>query len=203
MHMNSNENASKHWNSDTDVPRDPLADALRREAMQERPAFSADLHARMLHGVREPQRGLRMPRPLAFPRWIPVAAAATLFIAITVAASWVMRTRATSKAALPIVSNQKSVPANRVIAMADIHTATSRTIDLAGQFSRGAWPPPLTVRLPVARAGSAPAKQNRPVDSPKWVLADLTHPSAETQDRLNQAIPPEVKILLSIARAQQ
>jgi hypothetical protein len=186
--------------------RDPLADRLRSEAMAERPAFSRELHLRVLERVRETKLATEMPRGIGKGRWLAIAAAVLIVAAAGLTAFQIThlqhlpgQTRSLplgdqtprSSALQPVLSNE--VP------------STFLAVGNAGVFSARLWPPEITLSLPIARSSAPPISEHSPATaeavislpgSPDWLLDKLQEQTSSVQSTLVELIPPQARALL-------
>jgi len=179
--------------NENEFPNDALTDALRRQAMAERPAFSPELHERLVQSVHDERIAGSAPRPLRIGQWY--AAAAAVLIACGLAA-YVMR----SQSVLPTI---RSSP----IVTNVTNPLPAPAADLGGIVTAQIWPPKLTVQLPSTEAGislisqprqAPPQQANNRASLPDMLFAMLQEPTTGANGALKDVMPPEISLLADV-----
>jgi hypothetical protein len=200
--MNRNDDSFDRWDDADPSADDPLRQHLRREAMAERPAFSRELHEQILRHVQTAQDSSTLPQRRLSVRWLPLAAAAMILIALGFTAAWLIKPKpALSPPHLVVdVPNVDDHPSP--LAAAELHTATARTLAWADDFSRGDLRGVVTLKVPLLPAQlvspSHPVSSQMTRRPPRRLLNMPT-----TQQVMDEVLPPEVKLLLTVATRQQ
>ena len=201
-------------------PSDPLAERLRREAMQERPDFSRQLHQRILRQVRAIDRRARQrsSNPSLVPwhdhwRWFAVGAAAAGIVGYMAISPWWMQAHRAepddSKAIVRNIPQRSTEPQSPVSSLA----AVEHTVNVGGILYARLLPPGITVRLPEnivdqppapERVELQPASTTAPPGSPEWLFGSVEQPWKDSASAaLADVMPPEAHFLIGLARSQQ
>jgi hypothetical protein len=179
-----NNDKSYRDESDGDERFDELADRMRREAIDERPEFSAELHRRIVSRVRaERIEGKRLRISLL--RWAPIAAAVA---ACVIAAIWIHYEQPALRPAPPgeIAIN---VPGLSVAQPAATPGDASLAIDFSGLLSANLSPSGITLSFP--RIVAASDESDSQPGSQQSLFAAMAN-----------VMPPDVRDMLELPQAQ-
>jgi hypothetical protein len=184
-----------NWNDEPTSEGEGLGEKLAREAMAERPPFSAELTQRILD--RLDREGSASPR--SWRKWA-IAAAAMLALSGVI---WLMVYGAHEH---PVIV--KNIPRPPAGTMPMDLPSMDLSIDFSGVLSARLIPPEITVASPVTETAAADAPESQPdqsvtssavADSPQWLVAAITSPASSAQAALAEVMPPEIKDLLGLA----
>lgn len=171
---------------------DSLEARLRREAADERPAFSRELHSRMMNQISAERSARKW-------RWPALAAAAAIVLGVTF---YLLNEPLTPERA-EVVQTTEGISSEPLV-IPDL------SVNVGGIISAQLWPPGVGLELPVDLGGKAtanesqsPAIQKEPQGAPDWILAQLDEPSNSAQAALASALPPEVRVLIAFATSQR
>ncbi len=200
--MSRDDDRIDHWDDADPSADDPLRQHLRREAMAERPAFSQELHARILrHANATQDRSPAPQRPLRL-GWLPLAAAAMILIALGLAAAWLIKPKPAPAPPDVVVIAPKIDDDPPPLAATELHTVTARTLAWADDFSRGDLRGDVTLKVPIHAPQLISLAPHAPTHTPKRPPARLLS-IPTTQQVMDEMLPPEVKLLLTVATRQQ
>jgi hypothetical protein len=166
-----------------------LAQRLREDALRHRPEFSESLHRRICesiewtHTTSTPAVDDTLPRPIQRSRWLTVALAASLLLAVLV--RW-QTSRTAPVAQLPVaapVDPRVTEEARPAVAPPPGSSPTEHTVDplLAGETTEIA---PATL---VADAGGMLARIDRTLASSQWAF--LEHDARVTWQFVTHVLP--------------
>jgi hypothetical protein len=170
-----------------DLSGDALGQRLRREGMAERPAFSEELHRRILDGIDG-----RLVKRIVWPRW--VAAAAVLMLC-----GWAaIALRPVHHATLTVGPTEIV----GVVPQAAVDVPAPRiTVEFGGIVSGQLWPPRITVNSQISEPVDAPVGPR--LGSPEWMLACFEEPARSAQAALADVAPANVGTLLGLDSGRQ
>jgi hypothetical protein len=192
-------------NMSNDNPNDELANRLRREAMAERPAFSHELHERILQQLdNEPQReGPSLSIKLALFAY----AAGTIFIAAGLMFYWASQRNADPTKDIANIERPHSYPAPQSNGL-DIASLNTQLTDL---LSSNPWPDLISIPFPSASddAVASPDIQSEPPAPPahqqglpEILIAMLQEPATHADGSLADLMPPQVRDLAGLVGFQ-
>jgi hypothetical protein len=175
---------------------------LHQAAMAERPAFSPEIHQRIMHGIGKAESHRQSSRTNLTP-WLVGAAAMLLLSAGVTSVNWWIRSHRLGErtstattagnrrtgAPIPTPAPAASPPSAQPIQLA---------INLGGVISARAWPPQVSIGSPTG-AADVPAPEQLPVQpidsplgSPEWLLARLQQPASSARAALLGLMPPSL-----------
>ena len=191
---------SPHSSPDSREPHDAMARRLRAEALAHRPAFSPQLHDRILNHIHG-QAAAKPPHMAFRARQIVRYAAAIAILAVVLAASWRARPRRTSMPSNVVV--KKNVQP-RPQAPDVSSTPPSLEFRIAGVASGNLLPPRIEFQLPsldLPRPDPQPTAINSTsADLPDRLLSGLRTPVASANESLTDVIPPNFRMLFPLVR---
>jgi hypothetical protein len=185
-------NNHKPTSEDDGFSPDALAEALRREAIDERPAFSMNLHSRIIESVNG--SGAEKSSRRSRVRWWSAAVAAALVIGAGAWAAWMNRPQTADPTQVIARGPTTDVPGVR-----------PRPIDLRRLVRQEYLQARLVVPIDPALLGlTADAAQPTttpaasPPPFPKGLIAAF-RPRDDAKLALSRLVPPEVRILGKLA----
>ena len=184
-------------NDSPDGQTDPLIEQLRQDALADRPAFSPELHQRILRHVRAAQ-----PRTQTAVRyWSRIAAvAASLLICLWVA----HRPHRTIPAGKPEVAQRVSIPTSMPQPMVSAGPFIPSELHIKGLVSATLWPPEIQVELPINLA-VAQVPEPQPVAEsaglPQVLLNALQQQTNDANAALSGVVPANLRDLLVEVRS--
>jgi hypothetical protein len=193
-----------------DAP-DPLANALRHEALSERPEFSEPLFYQTLQQIRRERLSTdgrqaqgALPRGPAIWRWfIPAAAIAAIALFIPLLSRSL---RSEKSDAPPIIAQITPQPAD--------NTATAGfSMNIDNIVYERLWPPGITLSLPTVAIGTTPpAASDQPAPQgaataalpglPDLLFVSLGESAASATAELADVLPPEDRFLIGLVGLQ-
>lgn len=206
--MNIDDGSSTEFDGRQAGARDPLADRLGREAMAERPAFSPELHHRILKRVRGERLFVKSPQRFWPGRWPTIAAAAAILAVSGLIAFWIARSHSAPVPNPPasVVENVLPLPPKAQepsISAAPASVAVS--VNLGGVLSARLFPPEISVSLPtvsISLLSQPPEAQAAPSTtlpgSPDRLLESLLEPMSSAQVALIDVMSPIIRVLIGL-----
>jgi hypothetical protein len=162
---------------------DPLADTLRRQAMAERPAFSEELHHRIMDSAKQPS-GLGGRRSL-------LAIAASVILA---AGIWAASQFMQSPPPAVVVAN---VSPNHAVAA--VPASLDMSVDINGIVSAGFFPPQVHIDLPIPANSTEPESDDAPAaNSPDYAIAGIQDPTSSAASALMDVMPQDFRLALDL-----
>jgi hypothetical protein len=206
--LNNDEQSHEPLEGAGEAP-DALAERMRREAMEERPAFSMELHRRIVSAA----RGDRMrigSRPVEAPRWPAVAAAA--LAACALAAFWATRWHRA-----PLANPPGTILSNDARSGEPSPNVASLTIDFGGIFTADVTPAGIAMSLPrmdqapatapsaTLRDGAGDGVRDGAIalpGSPQWLFEALAAPTGSGAAEFTDVLPAEMRAWVGLPERQ-
>lgn len=189
-------------NSENDLGEfDQLDTQLHDQAMAERPAFSTEIHDRIMRGIRSDAIHRRSG-------WNPLLAIAAgiLIFAAMISMRWLLPARP-QVVAMKNVSNESAPPPLPISPLPD--QPIRLTLNLDGVLLLRISPLEVSMTSPIFSSDADKMEQpgtqetSEPIGSPQWLLTRMQQPVTLAQATLADLLPPDVQRLIKHATMDQ
>jgi hypothetical protein len=195
-------------NSSSQEPDDPLLHRMHREAMAERPAFSSELHHRILKGVRDEHLGIKSYPGFRPGYWPKIATAAAILITFGLTALWISRSYR-SLVPNPSVRVAKSIlpslPQAQQLQTPSGVASFAASVNFGGILSASLWPLEIRITLPIPDVSPPSESVETQVapstvfpGSPERLLDGLQETTDSAQMALTDMVPPSMRAMAGL-----